>query len=45
LSKNKPLKDDIANTLLVKPKLLDRKKIVPRVLDKVVEFVDKFYDL
>ena len=41
----KPLKDDIANTLLVKPKLLERKKIVPRVLDKVVEFVDKFYDL
>ncbi len=41
----KPLKDDIAGTLLVKPKLLERKKIVPRVLDKVVEFVDKFYDL
>ncbi len=41
----KPLKDDIANTLLVKPKLLERKKIVPRVLDKVVAFVDKFYDL
>lgn len=41
----KPLKDDIAGTLLVKPKLLERKKIVPRVLEKVVEFVDKFYDL
>jgi len=41
----KPLKDDIAKTLLVKPKLLERKKIVPRVLQKVVEFVDTFYDL
>lgn len=41
----KPLKDDIARTLLVKPKLLERKIIVPRVLDKVVAFVDKFYDL
>ncbi|WP_295004424.1 N-6 DNA methylase [Sulfurimonas sp.] len=41
----KPLKDDIAGTLLVKPKLLERKKIVPRVLDKIVQFVDKFYDL
>lgn len=41
----KPLKDDIADTLLVKPKLLERKKIVPRVLDKIIEFVDKFYDL
>jgi len=39
-----PLKDDIAKTLLTKPKLLERKKIVPRVLDKVVQFVEKFYD-
>jgi type I restriction enzyme R subunit len=41
----KPLKDDVAKTLKVKPKLLERKTIVPRVLDKIVEFVDKFYDL
>ncbi len=40
----KPLKDDIAKTLIVKPKLLERKKIIPRVLDKIVNFVDKFYD-
>ncbi len=40
-----PLKDDIAGTLLRKPKLLERKTIVPRVLEKVVKFVDKFYDL
>lgn len=39
-----PLKDDIANTLKVKPKLLERKKIVPRVLEKIMGFVDKFYD-
>ncbi len=41
----KPLKDNIAKTLLFKPKLLERKKIVPRVLQKVVEFVDTFYDV
>ena len=40
-----PLKDDVARTLKVKPKLLERKIIIPRVLDKIVKFVDKFYDL
>ena len=40
----KPLKDDIAKTFLVKPKLLEKRKIVPRVLEKVIQFVDKFYD-
>ncbi|QKF73001.1 type I restriction/modification system, restriction subunit [Aliarcobacter faecis] len=40
----KPLSDDIVNILLVKPKLLERKKIIPRVLDRIVEFVDKFYN-
>jgi len=40
-----PLKDDVAKTLKVKPKLLERKKIVPRVLEKIVKFVDTFYDL
>lgn len=39
-----PLGDDIANTLNVKPKLLERKKIVPRVLDKLMAFVEKFYE-
>lgn len=38
-----PLSDDIANTLNVKPKLLERKKIVPRVLHKVMQFVERFY--
>lgn len=40
-----PLSDDIANTLNVKPKLLERKKVVPRVLDKIMTFVDRFYNL
>ncbi|HJE03035.1 MAG TPA: type I restriction endonuclease subunit R [Aliarcobacter thereius] len=40
----KPLSDDIVDILLVKPKLLERKKVIPRVLDKIVEFVDKFYN-
>jgi type I restriction enzyme R subunit len=39
-----PLANDIAGTLKVKPKLLARKKIVPRVLDKIVGFVDKFFE-
>ena len=38
-----PLNDDIANTLNVKPKLLERKKVVPRVLEKIMGFVEKFY--
>lgn len=40
-----PLSDDIANTLNVKPKLLERKKVVPRVLEKIIGFVDRFYNL
>jgi type I restriction enzyme R subunit len=40
-----PLKDDIARTLMVRPKLLERRKVLPRVLNKIVKFVDKFYDL
>ncbi len=40
----KPLANDVAKTLKDKPKFLERKKIVPRVLDKIVSFVDKFYD-
>jgi len=40
----KPLGDDIAKTLQTKPKLLERKKVIPRVLDKILSFVEKFYD-
>lgn len=39
-----PLANDIAKTLIIKPKLLERKKIVPRILDKILSFVDRFYD-
>ena len=39
-----PLANDIAGTLKVKPKLLERKKIVPRVLNKIIIFVDKFFE-
>lgn len=38
-----PLKDDVETTLNIKPKLLERKVILPRVLDKIVAFVEKFY--
>ncbi|RBQ32791.1 deoxyribonuclease HsdR [Arcobacter sp. FW59] len=40
----KPMSDDIVNILLVKPKLLERKRIIPNVLNKIVEFVEKFYN-
>ena len=39
-----PLANDIAKTLKDKPKFLERKKIIPRVLNKIVEFVEKFYE-
>ena len=39
-----PLANDIAKTLIIKPKLLERKKIVPRILDKILSFVDRFYE-
>ncbi|MDQ7046402.1 MAG: HsdR family type I site-specific deoxyribonuclease [Sulfurovum sp.] len=41
----KPLNDEIANTLQIKPKLLERRKIVPRILEKILGFVDTFYNL
>jgi type I restriction enzyme R subunit len=40
----KPLNDDIFKTLQTKPKLLERKPIVQRVLGKIMNFVEKFYD-
>ena len=36
--------NDIAKTLRVKPKLLERKKINPRVLEKLMEFIERFSD-
>ncbi|CAA6800880.1 MAG: Type I restriction-modification system, restriction subunit R (EC [uncultured Sulfurovum sp.] len=40
----KPLANDVAKTLKTKHKLLQRKKVVARVLDKIVKFVEKFYE-
>ncbi|NVK02447.1 MAG: type I restriction endonuclease subunit R [Oceanospirillaceae bacterium] len=38
-----PLKDDVAKTMKQKPKLLERKTVVPRVLNQITGFVEKFY--
>jgi type I restriction enzyme R subunit len=38
------LANDVAKALKDKPKFLERKKIIPRVLDKIIGFVDKFYE-
>lgn len=40
----KPMSDDIVNILETKPKLLERKIVIPKVLNKIVEFVEKFYN-
>lgn len=39
-----PLKEEIVQTLEVKPKLLERKKVVPRVTMKILNYVEKFMD-
>jgi type I restriction enzyme R subunit len=39
-----PLKDDVAKTMRVKPKLLERKTLVPKLLGQINNFVEKFYD-
>ena len=41
-TERKPMRDDIVGILENKPKLLERKKIVERVIDKIVGFVDTF---
>ncbi|MBN2782498.1 MAG: type I restriction endonuclease subunit R [Campylobacterales bacterium] len=38
-----PLANDVAKSLKIKLKLLERRKVVTRVLDKIVSFVDKFF--
>lgn len=37
-----PLPDEIVEALKVKPKLLERKKIVPRVTDMILKFIDTY---
>ena len=39
----RPLKDDVVKTMAEKPKLLERRVVVPRVLSKIDSFVEKFY--
>jgi len=41
-TERKPLRDDIVNILTVKPKLLERKTIVERVIGKIVNFKNTF---
>jgi type I restriction enzyme R subunit len=38
-----PERDDVVKALKVKPKLLERKKLLPKLLDKIIAYVDKFY--
>lgn len=38
----KPLRDTVVDALTIKPKLLQRKKIVERVIDKIMNFVNTF---
>ena len=38
-----PLKDDVAKTMRQKPRLLERKTVVPRVLSQITGFVERYY--
>lgn len=39
----RPLKDDVVKTMSIKPKLLERRLKVPRLLSKIDGFVDRFF--
>ncbi len=41
-TERKPLRDDIFNILIEKPKLLERKIVVERVIEKVLKFIDTY---
>ena len=41
----KPLNDDISNTLTNSYPLLERRKVVARVLEKIMGHIEKFYEL
>jgi type I restriction enzyme, R subunit len=43
-TERKPLRNDIINMLNEKPKILERKQVFERVLTKIVDFVDVFFD-
>jgi len=40
-----PLSDDIRDALVIRPKLLKSKSIILRIKEKVLSYVDKFYEL
>jgi len=40
-----PLSDDIRDALVIRPKLLESKGIILRIKEKVLSYVDKFYEL
>jgi type I restriction enzyme R subunit len=39
-----PLLEDVSKSLKTKFKLLERKKVISRVLDKIIKFIEKFQD-
>ena len=41
-TERKPLPDDIINMLEIKPKLLERKNLTERIINKVMKFIDTF---
>ena len=41
-TQRQPLRDDVVNILITKPKILERKTITERVISKIVDFVDTF---
>ncbi|HBF88040.1 MAG TPA: deoxyribonuclease HsdR [Bacteroidales bacterium] len=43
-TERKPLNDEIVDSLKSKPKILERKNIVERIIDKIVNFVDTFVE-
>lgn len=43
-SDRKPLRDDVIKILEVKPKLMERKSIGERIIDKIVGYVDTFFN-
>jgi type I restriction enzyme R subunit len=43
-TERKPIRDDIIGVLEEKPKLLERKKVVERVIEKIMKFVNTFID-
>jgi len=43
-TERKPIRDEIIDALEVKPKILEKKKIVDRVIERIMKFVETFID-